>query len=170
MNNLALSIFRSAQVYERAAFALNSAASVDTPLLLPSHVNAALSLELYLKSLNILEHGIEFKVNGKHSHHFGQLYSELNEATKLDLKTRFKSSLSQMDSNEITSIERELGFAILRDLKTTLNNWAGIFTDLRYSHSFIEINKNRIVPMVFYPQIVESVAGHILEREPGWIS
>ena len=170
MKNLALSIFKNAKIYERAATALQAAAHFDTPLLLPSNVNAALSLELYLKSLNILEHGVEFKIKGKHSHHFGQLYNELNEPTKLNLNMRFKSSVSQMNIDPITLLEREIGRSIPRDLKTNLNVWACIFTDLRYTHSFMEKYKEKPITMVFYPQIAESIVGHILEREPSWIS
>lgn len=170
MKNLALSIFRNAQVYERASRVLNAAGAQDFSLLLPGNVNAALSLELYFKSLNILEHGVEFKIKGKHSHHFGQLFQELGDATKISLNERFKAAVSRIDPNEIPRLESAIGGVIPKDLKTNLVEWAALFTDLRYAHSFIEKYKGKRVAMAFYSQIVESVVGHILEREPGWAS
>lgn len=168
MKDLARSIFGHAQVYERASRVLNAAGARDFSLLLPSNVNAALSLELYFKSLNIIEHGVEFKIKGKHSHHFGQLFLELSEETKTNLNKRFKVAISKMDPNEIPRIESAIGGVIPKDLKTNLIEWAALFTDLRYAYSFIEKYKGKRVAMAFYSQIVETVVGHILEREPGW--
>lgn len=170
MKILALAIFKNAQVYERASYVLNAAGSQDLALLLPSKVNAALSLELYFKSLKIIEHGVEFKIKGKHSHHFGQLFQELSETTKDSLNERFKAAVSRMDPNEIPRLESAIGGVIPKDLKTNLVEWAALFTDLRYGHSFIEKYKGKRVAMAFYSQIVESVVGHIYEREPGWAS
>ena len=62
MKSRARSIFDHAQVYERAARLLNTAGTSDPAMLLPSMVNAALSLELYFKSLYVIDRGAEFKV------------------------------------------------------------------------------------------------------------
>ena len=59
MKSRARSIFGHAQVYERAARLLNTAGTSDPAMLLPSMVNAALSLELYFKSLYVLDRGAE---------------------------------------------------------------------------------------------------------------
>lgn len=170
MKSLARSIFDNAQVYERASRILNASGNHDLAMLLPSHVNAALSLELYFKSLNILEHGVEFKINGKHSHHFAQLFQGLKESTKQELNERFKSAVSRMDPDEIPRLESMLGGVVPKDLKTNLVEWAAIFTDLRYAHSFVEKYKGKKVTMAFYPQIVESVYSVIIDREPTWKS
>jgi hypothetical protein len=170
MTVLARSIFDSAGAYERAARLLNASSSHDLSLRLPGHVNAALSLELYFKSLYLLEHGTEFKVNGKHSHRFGQLFQELTEPTRKDLTERFKLAVSQMDPLEIPRLESLIGGFVPKDLKTNLVEWATIFTDLRYAHSFIEKYEGKKVAMAFYPQIVAAVRGVILEREPSWAS
>ena len=170
MKSLARSIFGNAQVYERASRILNASGNHDPSMLLPSNVNAALSLELYFKSLNILEHGVEFKINGKHSHHFAQLFQELKEPTKQQLSERFNSAVSRMDPNEIPRLESILGGVVPKDLKTNLVEWAAIFTDLRYAHSFVEKYKGKKVAMAFYPQIVSSVCSVIFDREPAWKS
>ena len=105
MKSRARSIFGNAQVYEKASRILNAAGASDPAMLLPSNVNAALSLELYFKSLNILEHGVEFKINGKHSHHFAQLFQELKEPTRQQLIEKFKTAVSNMDPNEIPHLD-----------------------------------------------------------------
>lgn len=170
MKSLAHSIFNNAQVYERASRILNASGNHDPSMLLPSNVNAALSLELYFKSLNILEHGVEFKINGKHSHHFAQLFQELKEPTKLQLSERFNSAVSRIDPNEIPRLESILGGVVPKDLKTNLVKWAAIFTELRYAHSFVEKYNGKKVAMAFYPQIVNSVCSVIIDREPAWKS
>lgn len=137
-------------------------------MMLPSIVNASLSLELYFKSLNIIEHNAEFKINGKHSHHFAQIFLGLKEPTRQQLCERFKSAVSNMDPNEIPHRESIMGGVIPKDLKTNLVEWQTMFVDLRYSHSFVEKYKGKKVAMAFYPQIVESIYGIIIEREPTW--
>ena len=168
MRNIARLIFGNAQIYERVYRILNAAGGNDPSLLLPGNVNAALSLELYFKSLNILEHGVEFKINGKHSHHFAQLFQQLKEPTKIQLSEKFKIAISNVDPNEIARLEWMLGGVVPKDLKTNLVEWSTIFTDLRYAHSFIEKYKGKKVAMAFYPQIVDSVCTVIIDREPTW--
>src|SRR5207253_2028335 len=80
MKERARSVFRSAEMYSRAAVLLNT--SGNPTILLPSIVNAALSLELYFKSLYLLEHGADFKPRGRHSHDFHALYIELSASTR----------------------------------------------------------------------------------------
>jgi hypothetical protein len=167
MKSLAKSIFGNAQVYVRSSDALLNASQTDVALSLPSNVLASLSLELYFKSLNILEHGVEFKVNNKHSHHFAQIFGELKDETKKDLCERFDVAKSRMDPNRVPYLESLMG-VIPKDLKSNLVQWQTIFVDLRYVHSFIEKHKNKRVVMEFYPQIVESVHNAILAREPDW--
>ena len=157
MKSVAKSIFKNAQIYEKAAWVIQSATMHEMALLLPRNVNAALSLELYFKSLNILEHGIEFKINNKHSHHFAQLFQELKEVTKRSLNERFEQAIFEMDPNEFLPLETAIGGVIPKDLKSNLVVWASVFTDLRYLHTFTEKNKNQKFTMAFFPQIANSV-------------
>jgi hypothetical protein len=170
MKSRARSIFDNAQVYDRAAHLLNAAGSSDPAMLLPSTVNAALSLELYFKSLYILDHGAEFKVNGKHSHHFAILFEELKEPTKQQLLSKFKTALAIMDAKYIPSAESSLKMVVPKDLKTNLVQWANVFVDLRYAHTFVEKNKGKPKTMMFFPQIRDSVYNTIIDRESTWKS
>ena len=67
-------------------------------------------------------------------------------------------------------LESILGGVLPKDLKSNLVEWAAIFTDLRYTHSFIEKYKGKKVAMAFYPQIVSSICSVIIDREPAWKS
>ena len=170
MKSRARSIFDHAQVYERASHLLNAAGTSDLALLLPSQVNAALSLELYFKSLYILDHGADFKVNGKPSHHFAVLFEELKEPTKQQLVTHFKTALSALDAQYIPSVESSLKMVVPKDLKTNLVQWANVFVDLRYAYEFVEKNKGKPRSMIFFPQIRNSVYNTIIDREKTWQS
>ena len=138
MKSRARSIFGNAQVYDRAARLLNTAGASDPAMLLPSIVNAALSLELYFKSLYALDRGAEFKVKGRHSHDFAALFEELHEPTKQHLLTKFNTAISARATDDIRMIESTLKMVVPRDLKTNLIQWASFFTDLRYADYFIE--------------------------------
>lgn len=153
MKSRAQSIFAHAQVYERAARLLNTAVSNDPAMLLPSMVNAALSLELYFKSLYILDHSAEFKVNGKPSHHFAVLFEELHEPTKQQLLAQFNTALSARDNSDIRMFESAHNIVVPKDLKMNLVQWASLFTDLRYAYEFIDKNKGKPKTMMFFPEI-----------------
>jgi hypothetical protein len=137
-------------------------------MLLPSIVNAALSLELYFKSLYILDHGADFKVNGKHSHHFALLFEELKVSTKQQLLDQFNSALSSRDNNDILMCKSSLNMIVPKDLKTNLVQWANVFVDLRYAYEFTEKNKGKPKTMMFFPEISDSVYKTIIDREPTW--
>jgi hypothetical protein len=170
MKARAQSIFGNAQVYERAARLLNNAGTNDHAMLLPSSVNAALSLELYFKSLYILDHGADFKVNGKHSHHFAILFEELNEPTKQKLLDKFNTALSTRNNNDILTYQSSFNMVVPKDLKTNLVQWANVFVDLRYAHEFTEKNKGKQKTMMFFPEIRDSIYNTIIDREPAWKS
>ena len=170
MKSLARSIFGNAQVYDRAARLLNTAGASDPAMLLPSIVNAALSLELYFKSLYALDRGAEFKVKGRHSHDFAALFEELHEPTKQHLLTKFNTAISARATDDIRMIESTLKMVVPRDLKTNLIQWASFFTDLRYADYFIEKNKGVQKTMMFFPEIRDSVYNTIIERESTWKS
>jgi len=170
MKFLARSIFSNAQVYDKAARLLNAAGASDPALLLPSMVNAALSLELYFKSLYVLDHGSEFKVKGRHSHDFAALFEELHEPTKQHLLAKFNTAISARATDDIRMIESTLKITVPRDFKTNLIQWASLFTDLRYAYYFIEKNKGVQKTMIFFPEIRDSVYNTTIERESTWKS
>lgn len=170
MKSRARSIFGNAQVYDRAASLLNTAGANDPAMLLPSIVNAALSLELYFKSLYILDRSAEFKVKGRHSHDFSALFKELHEPTKQHLLTKFNASISARATDDIRIIESTLKMAVPIDLETNLIQWASLFTDLRYADYFIVKNKGVQKTMMFFPEIRDSVYNTIIECESTWKS
>ena len=165
MNSRAQAIFDHAQVYERAARLLNMAGVSDPALLLPSMVNAALSLELYFKALYVLDHGVEFKVNGRHSHDFVALFERLHEKTKEHLLARFNTALSARDATDIDMLERSMKVVVPRDLQTNLAEWASIFVDLRYAYDFIDKHKGNQRTMMFFPEIRDAVHSAIIDHE-----
>ena len=168
MKTLARSIFNNGQVYERAARLLNAAGTSDPAMLLPSMVNAALSLELYFKSLYILDRGVEFKVRGRHSHDFAALFEELHGPTKQHLVDQFNAALSARETNDIRAMERTFKWAVPKDLKTNLIQWASLFVDLRYAHHFIVKYQGKQKTMMFFPEIRNSVYNTIINRESTW--
>ena len=138
MKSRARSMFDHAQVYERAARLLNASGASDPAMLLPSMVNAALSLELYCKALHILDRGNEFKVKGRHSHDFAALFENLTEQTKQSLLSQFSTELSVRNNTDIRALEESMNIVVSKDLKTNLSHWASVFVDVRYAFDFID--------------------------------
>ncbi|MDE1890453.1 MAG: hypothetical protein KGJ87_07560 [Planctomycetota bacterium] len=124
-------------------------------------------MELYFKSLYALDRGAEFKVKGRHSHDFAALFEELHEPTK---QHKFNTAISARATDDIRMIESTLKMVVPRDLKANLNQWASLFTDLRYAGYFIEKNKGVQKTMMFFPEIRDSVYNTIIERESTWKS
>ena len=129
---------------------------------------SALSFELYFKSLYILDHGIDFKENGKHSHNFAVLFEKLHMPTKLQLLDQFNVACAAMDSKCIPGVESSLKIVVPKDLKTNLVQWASVFTELRYAYELKAKGKQKI--MLFFPEIRNSVYNTIITREPAWVS
>ena len=74
-------IAQAAKIYSDAAFLLNQSVKLgqdDLKALFPSQVLAALSLELYLKTIYSIEKG-----SGKFSHNLESIFGELEESTKI---------------------------------------------------------------------------------------
>jgi hypothetical protein len=136
MNDKAHAIFASARMYSKAAHVLNGTANSDRPMLIPSMVNAALALELYFKSLYVLEHKTDFKIKGRHSHDFSAAFEELAGSTKQEFIEGFTNALAVRDMNDVNIVERDFGMRIPRDLKTNLVEWSSVFTGVRYIYEF----------------------------------
>jgi hypothetical protein len=166
MQNPAEPIFRAAHMYEHAARQLNGCG--DASMLLPSMVNAALSLELYFKCLYILDRGVEFKIKERHSHDFHALFEELTADIKLRLTNDFASNLQTRNMSDVRSIEQSLSIVVPLSLKENLVQWASVFVDLRYVYDFIQRQQGRQRTMMFYPEISGLLRKAILDREPSW--
>lgn len=160
MNDRAHEIYKFACEYAKAARFLNQQAN----LLLPSHVMAALALELYFKSLYYLEYGKDFKVNGKHTHDFHALFQKLNDRVKQELISDFEQMLKTRDMSDVTILETQSKFTISYDLMENLKIWSRVFVELRYFYDF----KNKDMPIMFFPEIEKVIRNAIHKRKPEW--
>lgn len=168
MNEKAHSIFQTAQMYAKAARFLNGISNNDPSMLLPSTINAALSLELYFKSLYVLERNADFKINGRHSHDFSVLFEELSESTKQSFTEGFNNALAVRDMNDVKIMESRFAILVPRDLKSNLVEWSTVFTGVRYVYDFVVKSKGTQKTMMFFPEIEAVAIAIILQREPTW--
>ena len=163
----AKTIYKAARLYSRASFVLDQQAvksEMERYLVLPSLVNAALSLELYFKSLYLLEYSRDFKVKNKHSHDFHLLYGELSKSIKQEIETEYNRNIKDADLTGIKQLELITGSPIKLDLPSILKNWSGVFVRIRY---FFDKNDNRL-SMIFFPEIEKALV-HIIKRQnPDW--
>lgn len=160
MNDRAHEIYKFACEYAKAARFLNQQAN----LLLPSHVMAALALELHFKSLYYLEYGKDFKVNNKHTHDFLALFQELDEIVKQELISDFKKMLETRDMSDVTTLEMQFNFTIPRDLMENLKIWSSVFIKLRYFYDF----KNKAMQMMFFPELEKTIRNALYKRKSEW--
>ncbi len=170
MKTRAKLVFGHAQVYERAARLLNQAGQKDFSMLLPCTVNSALSLELYFKSLHMIDRGSEFRVNGKLSHDFAFLFENLQDKTKQYLIDQFKAAMSARNNTDLHIFKTMHSIDIKpKDLKSHLVEYAKLFIDLRYPYEFTEKNQGKTNGLnVFFPEIRNSVYNTIINLEPAW--
>jgi hypothetical protein len=154
-------IFRNAQRYEEAARVLNAAA---LQLLIPSMVNAALSLELYFKALYFLENASDFKERGRHSHNFHHLFGALSDSTRAELSQEFQGQIQDRDMKDVEAVEREAGVTIPRDLEGNLKQWSRVFVDMRYVY-----DSTGPRTMMFFPELAGCVVKVIYRRTPEWV-
>lgn len=162
MEDLAKSIFSSACMYSKAARLMNEAFHKDPSLLLPSFVNAALALELYFKSLYFIENNRDFKVNGRHSHDFHTLFSELSKESKEKLLCRFQSAISSRDMTDVSTLENEVKVQVPLDFEGNLQSWSGVFTKVRYVYE----KREKPVTMMFFDEIEQTIRGVIISLRP----
>lgn len=163
MENRAKSIFDSAKMYANAAKCLNSSSVKDTQLLMPSQVVAALTLELYFKSLYYLEKHQDFKVNGRHSHNFHTLYLELDTNTQKDLKSEFKNILQSRNMHNVNTAEAIIKAKIPRGFEENIKSWSNIFVKARYIYDA----KGEVKHMMFFPEI-ESALLKVMQTKVSW--
>lgn len=164
-------MYVNACAFSKASYELNQKAFgpsrniEDMDLGLPSVVCAALALELYFKTLYVLEKGMDFKVNGKHySHDFHRLFQELDNTTRQQMDSAFKESIAHRNMSDIEQLERVSSMQVPRDLSGNLLVWKDVFVKIRYVHEPI----GRDMPMVFFPEIERAVVDSIRLRKPEW--
>lgn len=160
MNDRAHELYKFACEYAKAARFLNQ----QSNLLLPSHVMAALALELHFKSLFYLEYGKDFKVNGRHTHDFHALFQELNDRVKQELISDFKQMLKTRDMSDSATLDMQFNITISCDLMENLKIWSSVFIKLRYFYDF----KNKTMSMTFFPEIEKTIRNAIHKRKPEW--
>jgi len=163
------SIFMAARSYALSARRLNIEAQrgIAAPestgyMLLPSHVLAALALELHYKALYYLEFARDFKVSGRHSHDFSKLFLELPRQTRDELERRFESVMAGRNMTDVEGIEQFIGVKIGRTLVESLSHWSDVFVKVRY---FFEPNESAR-PMLFFDELEASVLEVLRGRRP----
>lgn len=164
MPDRAKAIYFNAKRYSKASYSLNTASSQDIDLLLPSMVNAALALELYFKTLFYLENGNDFKIAGKHSHNFSRLFDRLKICTQKELEQSFDDLIKNRRLLDVEAIEQASSVVIPRDLNGSLKAWSNVFVQVRYIYD----SSGQILPMMFFPEIEESVLLVIYKFKPEW--
>jgi|SRR3989339_2204508 len=161
-------IYQNACAYSKASYLLNAKAFVpplqDMELGLPSMVNAALALELYFKLLYYLEKGQDFKIKGRYSHDFFCLFEQLSYSTKQEIESTFDERIKNRDMSDAENLEKASSMRIPRDLKTNLSAWKDVFVNIRYIYD----SKGKGIPMMFFPEIEQSLLVSIYRLKPEW--
>lgn len=155
-------IAHAAKIYSDAAFKLNSSFNVGENLysLMPSQVLAALSLELYLKSIYYLEFGDDFKKDNKFSHDLESLFEKLKDSTKEFIMYKYNSIMQNRDMKDIRNLENAMNLQIDTSFLSMLNHWNGIFVNARYFYE----NKFANKMMLLFPELEDSLRSFILEK------
>ena len=143
-----------ADTYRDIAYKLN--ADADKRFLMPSQVNAALSLEIYLKAI------YRYETTGRtiRTHSLNAIFKQLKQKTKHTLTSSF--FISETDEFNISKLENEMkkhdsSHVIRRDWNSLLKEWGKVFTDARY---WYELDKKKL-DMVLFPNIVEHLNSYI---------
>ncbi|MEZ9860538.1 hypothetical protein CWO01_11000 [Vibrio splendidus] len=163
MNIRAKKILESAVDYMKAANVLNHSSLQHPQLLLPSQVNASLSLELYFKSLYQLVFEEDFKVKGNHSHDFYRIYKALPDDMLKRMNDNFDSLIKGRDNSDIKKLRSESKVNISLKLESLVQNWSGVFTKIRYVYE----DHNGSYAMILFPEIAKVVGMEIytIDRE-----
>lgn len=164
MTDRAESIYLNAKRYSKASRSLNLSSQDDQDLLFPSFVNAALALELFFKALFYIENNTDFKIKNKNSHDFSILFDRLNQQTKKVINQNFNERIKARNMEEIEVIEREQLIVIPRDLRNNLKLWSEVFVSIRYIYD----RPQKPMPMMFFPEIEQSVLLAIYHYKPEW--
>ncbi len=162
MTDRAKSILTLADAYSSAAKCLNTICLNNTKLFTPSQVTAALALELYFKSLYYLIYSKDFKKNHRHSHDFHDLFCTLPTKIQKSMESDFNQTIKKRNMNDVKKIESESGSVIPPDLKGNLKPWSSVFVEIRYIYDV----SNKSIPMMFFPEIEETIKNQIFSIRP----
>ncbi len=155
-------IFVVASSYSRAAKHLNQESQVDIGLYVPGHVNAALAIELYFKSL----YYIVYKKDFRHSHDFLDLFNELPSDIQDKLESAFSRIIDNRDMSDVSKIEAGSKETIPLDLKGNLDSWSSVFVKMRYIYD----KPNKAISMMFFPEIEKILRDEITTLRPDLLS
>ncbi|MCF6157077.1 MAG: hypothetical protein E3K32_00580 [wastewater metagenome] len=164
MREKGLEIFRSGKMYSLAARCLNGNAGISPTLLMPSMVNAALCLELLFKSMYYALNETDFKVDGRYSHDFFEIYQSLPADIRSNMSDTFDGLLSNRQMNDVNILESQYGVVIARGLEDQIKLWSSVFVKMRY------VYEGHKTSMMFFPEIEETITRAILSLKPLWSS
>lgn len=156
-------IFKTACMYSESAKLLNR-----SNLLLPSMVNAALAIELYLKSIYLLEFKEDFKVGEgkkkKHSHDFHDLFTKLPDTVKTPMQNCFDTIMRFRDMKDVKLLKENFEIEAKLDLISNLDLWKNVFVKVRYMFD----KKGIPETMLFFPEIESVLVNAIKAKQPEW--
>ncbi len=160
-----LQVLDSARGYSKSAHILNSLVSQNKnmDLLLPSTVNAALSIELYFKSLHLIVFSSDFKVNGNYSHNFSLIYAKLDKIIKGQMDKDFSELINRRNMKDVINIEATTKVVIPRSFSKNLVVWKDVFIKFRYQYE-----NNFSGSTFFFPEIENVVLKQIYLLKPEW--
>ncbi len=155
---MARRIFDHARIFSNAAYALNDVPQMD--LVFPQSVCAALALELYVKTLYLLEK----KKEPQHSHDFHHLFMLLDINTRNKIELTFNQLMTQKDKFYFENLENTVSVSIPRDLIGNLFSWKEVFVKLRYAYEPLPKEFNTFL----FPEIEKSILDFIILIKPEW--
>lgn len=148
-------MFNVALVYRNVVCKLNEIE--DMSMLIPIQVNAALTLELYLKIICKYENG-EFK----NIHKLDLLFDKLSCGTKNIIKSDFQKLLNNRNMSDIDKLEYEMkksdpSHSIARNFDSLLKEWGRVFVEARYWYEL----KGKKLNMILFPEIDDVLRSYI---------
>lgn len=153
-------IAHAAKIYSDAAYLLNQSVELeqdDLKSLFPSQVLAALSLELYIKTIYSIE-----KDSSKFSHNLESIFNELEESTRIFIINKYDELMKKRDMKDIEILGNTLNMHIDTSFESMLKIWSGVFVNTRYFYENKIANKT----MVLFPELEISLVSFILEKRP----
>lgn len=156
------SMFDAAVIYARAAQYLSRAFESDNSMFWPINVIEALALEIYCKSLYYIKYGRDFKIDGRYSHDFHELFNQLPPEMRRELESDFQSILQKRNMNDVAALEAASTKSIPRDLIGILQEWSTVFVEIRYMYQKPKDGK----VMMFFPEVEQVLRNAIFKLKP----
>lgn len=162
----AKAIFKNARRYAEASqFLFDNGFSLPNPeFFIPAIVYEVLALELYFKTIYYFDKNKDFKINGKHSHDFYELFKQLSSNIKDDLIKHFKDSLNSPRLEQMKDIKNKTNVTISLDFKNNLKNWSKVFVDIRYIYDRDQSG----LKLSFFSEIEKALLQIIYKFQSSW--